>query len=103
MASPAQRDEQVGKIDAGVEDRDESIRHPVRRALHQRPTVIRASHTEFLTGPVPKEFLDQLVRGPMTQGHLQSRFEFFFKNVITERATRNKINLAHQAATPSRT
>ncbi len=25
--------------------------HPVRRALHQRPTVIRASHTEFLTGP----------------------------------------------------
>lgn len=29
-----------------VEDRDESVLHPLWRALHQRPTLIRASQTE---------------------------------------------------------
>jgi hypothetical protein len=51
VAGAAQRDEQVDKIDPRVEDRDESIRHPVRRALHRITFLKTALHTEFLTRP----------------------------------------------------
>jgi hypothetical protein len=34
-----------------MEDRDESIRHPVRRALHRFTFLKTALHTKFLTRP----------------------------------------------------
>ena len=51
VARAAQRDEQIGKIDTRVEERDESVRHPVRRSVHELTSVKPASHTEFLTRP----------------------------------------------------
>ena len=51
VAGASQRDEQVGKIDPRMEERNESIRDPVRRTIHELTPVKPASHTEFLTGP----------------------------------------------------
>ena len=43
---------QIGKIGPRVEGGDESVRHPVRRSIHELTSVKPASHTEFLTGPM---------------------------------------------------
>jgi hypothetical protein len=51
LAGVAQRNEHVDKIDPRVEDRDESIRHPVRRTFHRITFLRTASHTEFRTRP----------------------------------------------------